>query len=543
MTAVVALKELLKDVKEANSMLENNPHPPNLVILHSEVSPTTKLRPSIANNVIEQMTRTLSHLSDSPWESDIWRVTIPTSGKIANIHFPVVGDPEAVLLRALALGYLLQYASPESAQRTVREADLFLQFLNKSGVFIEDVRSSIVRSYIDRLEHMSIGDAQRNSRIRAAGALFEVCVDNGLVTSGPKVVDFTYRFSEPRVKKRAPDQCVIDALDRLILDLANAEVSLVMRLVYFTVRLIPNRISEVLAMSADCLSYPDLGIYAVQIPTSKETSLHIPVYHDYNFSMAGELEQAYYHLIRMQQEALLRCGGSDVEDSDYLFYDAALGRVVSDSDFNQYIAGLISKHKIRNSDGSYPKVTSHMFRHVTIGERLRSDSYTPEDTMREANHSSLEMTLSYGYMSERDESKHLGDIADEVMAEEMGVSDHAPSCQAREVNSMKYARLQATPYTRVIPGMGLCPNSHCHPQYADCSVCSHFTVDPVFLDYFNASREIIQKRLDRFLKEAKSEKAIEFEQEQLEIVDAYIGRIEGISKEKQSERRCMYATG
>lgn len=47
-------------------------------------------------------------------------------------------------------------------------------------------------------------------------------------------------------------------------------------------------------MSRDCLSYPDLGLFSVKIPTSKETALHTPILHNYNFSMAGKIEQIFY---------------------------------------------------------------------------------------------------------------------------------------------------------------------------------------------------------------------------------------------------------
>lgn len=499
---------------------------PHLEIVAETDPGAKKMRPMISAETIDHMKGTLSHLSSSEWNSDLWNVTMPASGRTGKIRFPSCDLYESALLRATALDYLIRYASPDAAQRVVREGNMFLQFLAKNGIRIENIRSSIVSKYIDALEHMSIGNAQRNSRIRAAGALFEICVENDLVSSGVKVVDFSYRFSEPRTPKRAPDRCVIDALDILFFNLENDEIPLIMRVIYLIARLIPNRIAEILAMNVDCLRYPARGVFAVLIPTSKETSWHKPIFNDYNFSMEGNIEQFFYLLIRQQQEAVLQCGDASSCDSDYLFYSLERGRVISDSDFNQFIASLISKHKIRNSDGSYPTVTSHMLRHVTIGERLRSDSYTPEETMVEANHSNLEMTLSYGYMSERDESKHLGAIVSAVINEELGVTDQEPSAQAKEINPIKYARLQdTTPYTRIIPGLGLCINASCFPQYAECIKCDRFDPDPLYLEYFIKTRKIIQKRLEKFAKAGAIPEVIQFEQRQLEIVDAYIERM------------------
>ena len=521
-------------------MPENNKT--TLVVLES--SGRTKPRPAIPDLTVEQMKHSLALISPSPWEAELWEVTVPTSQKRANLRFPSekTDAHDSVLLRALALSHLLQFASPDSAQRVVREAAMFLEFLGKYGVHIENIRNSTVRAYVDRLEHMSIGDAQRNSRIRSAAALYEVCLENNLVTSGERVIDFSYRFSDAPQKKRAPDQCVVDALDVIVLN-GTEDIPPVKRLCYFMVRLIPNRISEVLGMDRDCLSYPDLGLFAVRIPTSKETAMHIPVIHDYNFSMAGEIEQVFYTLIQQQRDCLAQLSDADVADSDYLFFDPARGKVISDSDFNQFLAGLISKHRIRNADGSYPVVTSHMFRHVTIGERLRSATYEPEDAMVEANHTSLEMTLSYGYQSERDEAKHLGSIAASVLDSELGVAHDAPVCTApREISSAKFSRLQAAPFTRVLPGMGLCQNASCHPQYVECIKCSSFNVDPFFLEYFEATREIIQERLETLQKKGATKEAIAFEYEQLEVVNAYIERMTSEAK-AMKERRNDYAAG
>lgn len=495
--------------------------PPGLSVLTGGA----KSRASISEDTVARMKRTLEQISSSDWGASEWIVTVPTTGKTASVHFPDCDQEDAVLLRLLAIDYLIQYASPNCVRQVVRDGHRFILFLSRYKIHVEDVRSSIVTSYVDYLEHQNIGDAQRNSRIRAAAALYEACVENDLVQSEVKVVDFSYRFLETKVKRRAPDKCVVDALDRLFINLDN-DIPLNIRTIYFVLRLIPNRISEVLGMQLDCLSYPNIDLFAVNIPTSKETALHIPVYNKYNFQFGdvGKIEYLFYKLLRMQQEVVRACEDSDNDDTDYLFYDPERHRVVSDADFNKHLAGVISKHGIRNADGSYPTVTSHMFRHVTIGERLRSEAYTPEDTMKESNHTNLDVTFSYGYMSNHDEAEHLGSITSAVTEEELGVASglSEPSCKARLVNGAKYARLQSSPFTRIIPGFGLCQNASCLPQYAECVKCSHFYADPLYLDYFLEAHEIIGKKLDKFHRVGGASDAVAFEQLQLEIVDAYI---------------------
>ena len=128
--------------------------------------------------------------------------------------------------------------------------------------------------------------------------------------------------------------------------------------------------------------------------------------------MNGRVESILYRLIRAQQEAVnnaIKCNetgeGNDnsilVSDADYLLFDPNTGKVLTESRFNAFLSATILNHRIHDAKGSFPVITSHSFRHVSIGERLRSDFYSAEQTMKEANHSDLDMTLSYGYMSEK----------------------------------------------------------------------------------------------------------------------------------------------
>ena len=72
-------------------------------------------------------------------------------------------------------------------------------------------------------------------------------------------------------------------------------------------------------------------------------------------------------------------------------------RVITQVDFNQFLAKIIKEHGILTANGRKAVVTSHALRHVCIGERLRSGIYSPEHTMKEANHSNVDVTLSYDH--------------------------------------------------------------------------------------------------------------------------------------------------
>ena len=482
------------------------------------------------------MEQTLVHFSECSWSDSVWDLRIPASGKTAKISFPNATGLDRDILRATALTFLVQYASPNAAQRVVREGFYFITHLNESGLFIENIRTPIVSSYIEHLKKQQIGDSQKNSRIRSACSLFETCVENGLATTTAKAVDFSYRFSEPAERRRAPDKCVVDALDKLFFDFSNGEIPQVFRLAYFLLRLIPNRISEILAMNLECLSYPDVGLFAISIPNWKETPLHIPIYSKYTFSMNGIVESAFYKLVRQQQDSIRQYARQETQDTDYLLYDLQRDRVITQVDFNRFLSEMIKGHDILTANGQKAEVTSHALRHVCIGERLRSGIYSPEQTMKEANHSNIDVTLSYGYMSEHDEAEHLGKISSVVLTEELDVADAEIPAKPKSVNPAKYLRLQNdTAFMRVIPCFGLCSNANCSPQYEKCVKCDHFRPDELYLDYFIEARGIVQKRLLKFMKSGGAPAAIEFEKNQLETINAYIERMSAEESETAAD--------
>lgn len=475
---------------------------------------------------MQAMQQTLKHFSDSPWQADVWEIHIQTSGKAAKIRFPQIHGLDADILRATALSFLVQCASAEAAQRVVREGAYFLEYLSKVGIHIESIRTSIVNRYVEHLKALDIGLGQKNSRIRSACSLYEACLENVDFEAYVTAVDFSYRFSERAGKKRAPDKCVVDALDQAFFNLSYEGIPLVIRLTYFLLRLIPNRISEVLSIDLECISYPDLGIFAVSIPTSKETPLHILQYSQYCFTMDGKTESIFYRLLRQQQDAIRSYATSDDVDVNYLLFDVTKGRALSANDFNTFLDQFIREHHIFDANGNCPTVTSHDFRHVCIGERLRSGVYSPEQTMKEANHSNVDVTLSYGYQSEHDEAENLGAISSVVLESDFNVVDQEDAVPHQRVNPAKYDRLQNnTAYIRIIPGTGLCSNAKCTPQYEQCTFCDCFTPDRLYLEYFTEAREIVQKRVLKFMNSNASPDAIAFERKQLEIINAYIRKM------------------
>lgn len=200
-------------------------------------------------------------------------------------------------------------------------------------------------------------------------------------------------------------------------------------------------------------------------------------------------------------------------------------RVLRISDFNQFLANLVSKYRIRNEDGSYPQITSHALRHISIGERSRSNAYFFEDIAKEANHTNLDTTLSYTVSSKNDEAKRLGHLTANILSQEYGATFDRIS-QPRAVNPIKFHRLyDETPFVRLVGDHKICGNKSCKPQFHDCIECDHFAADPFYLQYFLSMKEMILQRIEKLKKAHSSPEAIEFELHELEIANKYISKI------------------
>lgn len=172
---------------------------------------------------------------------------------------------------------------------------MFFTFLKARRFSIESCRSSLIEQYVSELDaNQDLSAGCKNNLMRTVASLMATCFKYELL-QGLGVIDCSHRWKEQKVAKRAPDACIIHALDLLFFDIRNSAIPNSYRCIYFILRLISNRISEVLLMNIDCISYPDIDVYAVSIPTSKGTAYHMPCYKEHNRKLSGWCEGLMFH--------------------------------------------------------------------------------------------------------------------------------------------------------------------------------------------------------------------------------------------------------
>ena len=300
---------------------------------------------------------------------------------------------DILLIRALVL-QMLSYAS-SSIGRAVKDAEWILGFFSDHHIYIENCRTAVVDLIIKELDRTAdFSVMQKNSIMTTLGTMIELCEGFGLV-AGTGIVDCSYRWKDTRFPKRATDACVIEQLDSYFFD-PIIDIPLQYRTVYMLLRLISNRISEVLFMPIDCLIYPDIDTYSISIPTQKATPYHVPKYKQYPKKLSG-IEEGLLHrcLCELQQYAESQQNHLPCQHQNLLFVSPTGNTIVTTSDVNDYFKDICVKYLIKDSSGNPAIITTHDLRHTAVVERFKYGVISPYQTMRESNHSSLSQTLGY----------------------------------------------------------------------------------------------------------------------------------------------------
>lgn len=496
-----------------------NPQPIDILPLNLSAA-----RPLLAAEQIQKLEQFLRFFTNNSFYDDCWNVSIEVSHQHAKIQFPLtVEQTDKQILKAAVLKSLLEYGSCKHAKRLLSDGTTIFAFLSSHNITIENTHTATIDLFISHLENISKSNGQKNSVIRSYIFLFDVCVEFGFTdVNADKRIDFSFRFGEKKTPKRAPDAVVSDAVTRLIFDLTYP-MPLAYRTIFMILRLIPKRISEVLSMDVDCISYPAEGVFAITIATQKETNHHIPEEHKYYFQMSGTVEQLLYAVIKLQQKNSQRDNTIPV-NHNYLFYSCDKKRLITTADVNTYLQLLIEENQICDNAGNIGTMTSHDFRHISIVERLRHHIFTVEQIRLEANHHTINQTLAYGYQSLHDEAKHLQTITSEIFDWKKRAAEE--NCTPEEIAPKKYARIEALPYTRIIPCYGLCMNQNCTPQYEQCIYCEHYNPNPIFLEYFQATKLLLENKRASLEEKLGDPKAVKVISQHLKTITRFVELLE-----------------
>ena len=495
---------------------------PEIVVISGNSQSAGNRNVALSNTSLEKYCIALRSFSDSEFSSAKWLVTTPEYHRLKELSFAALSkmpEPLTVLVKCWAINFFSLSYSLGTIKSKIAKIAVFLKYFNNLNISLTSIRNSSVQLFLSQyLENPTL----YNSISCAISDFCDFASQNDIEFSesiNPPLLPIKQRTSV----RRAPDQCVVDALDRIFF--TKNDIPTDMKCAYLLLRLILNRISEILNMSIDCISYPEEGLFSILIPTKKETPLHRPYISKYSRNLSGEYTATLYSSIQKQREyALMHQRDIPEEYSNYLFVSSqSPTKLLNAADFNAYLQKVCEDNKITDSSGKIAHVTSHHIRHIGVTERLQSEIISPERTQKEANHTSMSTTMGYGYSSLHDESQRTSNIVQDVFQAAFSEFQTSTSCS---LSPKKYTALQNNPFTRLLPGLGLCSNIACIPRFEVCLQCEHFTPDRYYNEYFLECSSIVQNRLESLYKNpSKNAEAIKLNEKYFQLYNSFIERM------------------
>lgn len=283
------------------------------------------------------------------------------------------------------------------------------------------------------------------------------------------------------------------AADRLDVIFLQQDIPLVYRTIYWLLRLVPNRITEVLSMTPNCLKRLDEGTYTITIPSFKQASPYISSdikLIEVKYEGMGKL---LVDLIAEQRDSALSLAGDDVE---FLFTSQSYrliscrrtgGKVYrrcnnkpkprSVDNCNRFFSRLCDYRGITDEHGVPYSVTTHQFRHNAISDRMNSGLFRAIDIMPlTAHHNTKMIEQSYTHTSVSDIRK-----------------DNPVLFRGRIINADNPSRFDAVlakPYAKRIHQIGICSDIRsCGSDKSKCLTCEYLVPDVDDLDYYRNELE------------------------------------------------------
>ncbi|WP_210470335.1 tyrosine-type recombinase/integrase [Sporosarcina sp. 6E9] len=351
-------------------------------------------------------------------------------------------------------------------------------------------------------------------------------------------------YSIPRHKRTTKSKYIEEGiLKQLDIIFEDEKIPLVYRTAYWICRLIPNRITEVASMRFGCIK-PYMQERVISIPTFKQNGGHLePEIKQIAVKEEGKGEYLL-NLIRRQEEASKAIQRHmEGEDKNYLFtyfssqyiptqnkYKELVGNInkiaiLKEGTFNHMIKVMCKRYNVLDEKGEPVNLSSHMFRHNAITDRLY-EGFRIIDIMAMTNHKSSEMiTGSYVHVQEdelrKKSEKILNEDKSEVLFRGKIINTENPT---------KAAQILRRPFAHKIGRLGLCSDiRNCPSEMFECLSCKNFVPNADELDHFVDQVEQWETKLNMFKNHPFMKENAEYNLKlHRNIVEKIVGTIEGV---------------
>lgn len=332
-----------------------------------------------------------------------------------SIRFTKVPEAYKELCKYFAIIRLLSGNTVRTVQGNVTSLTAFLKFLAEAygSLRISSCNTGVASSFKEYLDALQLG-AQTKRNIWSCAGNFLRTMDgfDGVKCKNPFYLN-PYP-SKKKVDSKYIPEGVAKSLDAVFM---SEDIDLYMRCLYWILRLIPSRISEVVGMKIDCIK-PFNENAVVFIPTWKQNGGHMePVLRSIHLQeegMAGYL----IGLIREQQLAAIALQSQlPANKQDALFtYPRKIHykngtssresgpTVMTISNTNFHFARICKQYGIGGEGGKPYNLTSHQFRHNGISDRLEAGFTIEQIASMTGHHGDAMIWNAYAHLSLKPEA-------------------------------------------------------------------------------------------------------------------------------------------
>ena len=303
-----------------------------------------------------------------------------------------------------------------------------------------------------------------------------------------------YRIMDKYITEQFPDKRRIneklipdDVAEKLDIEFLKDDVPSAFKVIYWLLRLLPNRITEVLSMKMNCVKRINNDYYIVSIPTFKQTG-------PYRYGNIKLIEIKYngigkYLIDLINNYINERKEHENSKDDDFLFYSYRYALIKDNNnsyyykkwqpytlltiDRINYFLKNFCKHKnITMENGEPFSVTSHQFRHNSTSDRINSGIFRSIDIQGLTYHHSTTM-IEQTYTHQNKNSM---------------INDSPVVFRGRIINTEnenKMSKLLNKPYAKSIYKLGICSDIRsCNKDKSKCIRCEFMVPDFDDMDYY-----------------------------------------------------------
>lgn len=373
----------------------------------SKVKTETERRCLMSDEAFREYAKILQCFCDDNIDEDVWSFSYHEGTKKARLSFLQceLCEQELRLLKAYIIHKMANGISPTTCKRNILQLKYLFLYLNKRKTYVERISASIIGQYHQWLdiEYPDYSAGKRNSIENATKGFIVFMQQKKLLPVAPMPSPKLRR--EEKSERRVPERKVVRQIDRYMFDFSKP-VPTDIRCAYIIQRILPSRFSEVRLIKLDGYRLED-GLTILSLPTQKETPYHRSIYRDFPFKSSGTvLESSLLFALEKQHDfAASMQPKVKTEHRGFLMVsNEHPNRLMDGKDFNNSLHKICDEIQLTDSEGKRLYITSHMLRHIAIGNQLRY-GIPVEEVQHISGHKTADITIRYGSPAKTDAAR------------------------------------------------------------------------------------------------------------------------------------------